>query len=227
MAEVNPGAGAPNPADPNANPSSAGASDPANAKPPVKEEILADLVKHKNRARELEAENIKLKGDQEAARIARMKEGEQWKELATKYENDAKTAQAEAQRIKESFLGMQKSSAVKNEAVKLGIRKEAMADLDLLSLDDVTIETTSTGKINVLGADSFAEKIKAMKPHWFGGQGAPGVNTTNPGTSTDGTGPVTVAQVLAAEKEAMKTGDRTKYTQLHNKFREQQKAARS
>jgi hypothetical protein len=100
-----------------------------------------------------------------------------------------------------------------------------MGDIDLIDLDDVVVETTSTGKVNILGADSFAEKLKTLKPHWFEVKGTTVVNSNTPRVEGSA-GPITVEQVLAAEKEGRKKGDLTQYRELYNQYR-QQKAGQS
>ncbi len=94
----------------------------------------------------------------------KLKENNQWKELAEAKEKEANDAKAETARIKDSFVGNQKYNAARDKCKALGLRPEAEADLESLDLEAITIETTSTGKINVLGADKFAERLKTVKP---------------------------------------------------------------
>lgn len=211
MAE-NEGAGAG--ASANAESSTNGSAGAADDK--AKNEILADLAKWKKEARDAQA---KLKEREESE----MKAKAQWEELAKRKEEEANQYKADAERVKTSYLNEKKYSAVREAASRLGLRKEAVSDLDLLSLDGVNIETTSTGKINVLGADSFVEKLKQAKPHWFSSSQPPNVNTSSPRV-VEGGGPVTVDMILAAEKEAKKSGDYSKYHQLHKQFRTQPRA---
>ncbi len=177
------------------------------------ERALADLQKFKREAAE-------LKKERETLNTNKMKEQNQWKELAEKHEKEANDAREEAAKIRDSFLGERKFSTVKEKCLVLGLRPEAASDLEMLDLESVTLETTSTGKINVLGADKFAERLKTLKPHWFADKNAPAVNT-NGARIVDSNGDITPAMILAAEKEGRKSGDMGKYQDLFKKFQQQ------
>lgn len=182
------------------------------------ERALADMHKYKGEA-------AKLKKEAEDRATAAMKEQNQWKELAELKENEAKAAKEEKERIQNSFLGERKYSTVKEKCKALGLRAEAESDLEMLDLESVTVETTSTGKINILGAEKFAERLKTLKPHWFSDKSAPNVNT-NGARIQDNGGAVTIQEIIAAEKEGKKSGDMTKYYNLHKKFQTQRSQAR-
>ena len=104
--------------------------------------------------------------------------------------------------------------------MKQGIRPEAVNDLQFLDLSEVQIETTDTGRVNIIGEDKFIERTKTLRPHWFGTTAAPNVNTATPGIVPGQQ--ITLADVTAAEKEAKKTGDRSKYMQLVSQYQKQQ-----
>lgn len=176
------------------------------------EKVLTEMHAHKKRAKELEA-------TVESTRVNELKAKEEWKTIAEENEKKAKEREEENSRLKNSYLNEKKFGAVQAAAQKLGLRPEAVSDLEMLSLDPVQVETTNTGRINVLNADKFAERIKAQKPHWFGTGAAPNVNTGGP-TITDG-GSITVDQIVAAEKEGRKSGDMSKYKTLMKQYREQ------
>lgn len=164
---------------------------------------------------------LKAKQDaEEKAKEAKLRESNQWKELYEEKERKAKEAEERAERIQKSYLNERRFSAVKEAAIKAGLRDEAYSDLDLLDLEsEVEIESTSTGRINVLGADKFIERLKAKKPHWFGSKNPPAVDGTNPRVTTPKQ--VTVKQLLDAEKAAKKSGDSTEYHALLQQYRKQ------
>lgn len=176
------------------------------------ERALADLHKFKSKAEKLETER---KTHEEA----RMREQNQWKELAEKYETEAKEAREESTRVKGSYIEEKKYSAVREKCLAAGIRPEAISDLEMLDLSSVQVETTSTGKTNILGADKFAERLKTLKPHWFTSKTAPNFDSTPTGV-IDGEA-VTPAAVYKAEMEGRKSGDMTKYNQMALKLRQQ------
>lgn len=180
---------------------------------------LADLHKYKAEAR-------KLKKEQDDAKAARMKDEGRLKELAELKENEAKEAREEADRLKESFVSEKKFNVVQAECQKLGIRPEALSDLEGLDLGDVQIETTSTGKINVLGASKFAARLKSLKPHWFQDVKTTKVNTGGNRVLDSEDGNITPAMIYEAEKAGRKSGDMSEYNKLHSKFRQQQAGGR-
>ncbi len=181
---------------------------------------IAEAAKHRK-----EAEKLKAERDEE--KTTKMKADNQWKELAEANEIKAKEAAERATRVETSYLGEKKFSAVKTKCLELGIVPAALDDLEQLDMSGVTVETTSTGKINILGADKFAERVKTLKPHWFAGKGAPAVNTGGQRVVNNESTEVTVKDVLAAQTKGHKTGDYSEYNDLHKKLQQQRVAARS
>ena len=111
-----------------------------------------------------------------------------------------------------------KLSAVKALAVQMGLRKEAIADLEGLPLDDVAIETTSMGNVNVIGAETAVKNLKASRPHWFGQKAA----SVNSGTPEEvGSRQVTIKDVMAAEAKAKETGDYAPYQNTLRQYQNQ------
>ena len=104
--------------------------------------------------------------------------------------------------------------------MKSGIRPEAVDDLAMLSMNDVLVEHTSTGRVNVLGADRFIENLKQLRPHWFG-KPALNVNSSVPGIKQGGV--ATIKDLLKMGDEASKTGD---YTAYNKAIRDHQKIKR-
>jgi hypothetical protein len=184
------------------------------------ERAVADLKKEKARRKELETAEAKRKEDA-------LKAENKWKEIAESKEKEANEAKERADKLSNSYVNDRKFSAVEAAAMKLGLRPEAVSDLEGLDLSDLEVETTSTGKINVQGAAKFAERLKASKPHWFAeAKGDPNVNTG--GTRVrDSNGQITAKQILEAEAEAKKTGDRAPYESLVKKYQQQRARARA
>lgn len=180
------------------------------------ERALADMKKHKARADKLEQERKQEKE-------SKLKEQNQWKEIAETKEREAAEAKQEADNLRASYVNDKKFNAVRSKCEALGLRPEAISDLEALDLEDIQIETTSTGKINVLGADKFASALKARKPHWFSDKAAPKVNT-NGQRVIEGSGEVTVAELLKVEAEGKKSGNMQPYYELHKKYQQQRMA---
>lgn len=213
------------PAAAGATPAAEPASTPASASttPASSAPETVSLADHKRAIDDLhkfKKEAEKYKQTLEADKVARMKEQNQWKELAEQRELQAKEATEKAERLQSSYLGEKKFGALSAAASKLGLRQEAMSDLEMLDLSEIQIETTSTGKINVLGAEKYAERLKTLKPHWFQEKVAPSVNATGQRIQEQ-PGTVTPAMVLAAQKEGQKSGDMSKYNQLFKQLQMQ------
>lgn len=183
------------------------------------ERVLKDMHKYKSLAQ-------KLQEQAESEKLARMKEQNQWREIAESKEREAAEAKAEAENTRKSYINGQKFSAFSAAADAIGLRPEARSDLELIDLEAIQIESTSTGKINVLGVDKVAEQLKRQKPHWFLEKQPPNVNAANQRVH-DNTGTITEDMLFAAEKEAKKTGNMSQYVGLHKQYREQQQRLRS
>jgi hypothetical protein len=174
--------------------------------------VMSDLHKQKAKARELE-EKVRTIETQ------KLKEKEEWKTLADQYEGEAKQAKDEVAKIKEGLVVRTKFDAIKAEAIKLGIHESAIDDLRMLGWDDVRIETTSEGRVNVLGAEKAMQRVKTQKPYLFKAPGAPNVNVNTPGV-VDGAD-ISFSTIYEAEKEAKKSGNYGKYRELLTKFQAQ------
>lgn len=175
---------------------------------------LSDLHKFKNEANEVKG---KLKAFEEKA----LAEKDDWKSLAERHKQEAEEANQKSERIQNSYIGEKKNTAVKEAALKLGMLPDAIGDLELLSLDGVVIETTSTGKVNVLGADGFVQNLKSLKPHWFGQtQVNTRVNPGVPGVKGEGKA-ITDSDLLKLSNEASKSGDYAPYKAALAKYRTQ------
>ncbi len=174
---------------------------------------LKDLHKFKSEAREL---STKLKTIEET----KLKDQQQWQQLAEIREKEVLEAREEAERIKNSYVSEKKFSAVREAALKAGILPTAISDLELVGLDQVVLETTSTGKLNVIGADAFVNVLKTTKPHWFGANKTT-VNSAIPDVSSSK--PIDRAQLVKLSLEAQKTGDYTVYQKAMDQYQQQKR----
>lgn len=180
---------------------------------------LADMQKYKR-------ENEKLRAEKADEKSAKLKEEKRFEELAAAKEQEAKEAREEADKVRNSFLGEKKFNTVRSAAEKLGLRPEAVSDLETLDLSTIQIETTSTGKINVLGADKFAERLKTLKPHWFAPKQTQKVNTNGTRVlDTDG-GEITTRMIMEAEAAGKKAGNMAAYQEMVKKYQQQRVAKR-
>jgi hypothetical protein len=204
------------PVDPNLN------VDPnANPTLPIVEDgndrIKKDMLKYKDEAARLQAqvEDMKLRGH---------KEKEDWKTVAEHHEGKSKDFEAKFNGLKDSLIQERKISALTIEAQKHGINPASLSDLELLDFDEVSVETTSTGKILVSGQDRAIAKLKTLRPHWFT-TSVPNVNPANPNVLRPNSGDhVSLADLNAAEANYRKTKselDKKIYSELIQKYKAQ------
>jgi hypothetical protein len=163
--------------------------------------LLADLHKEKQARKDLE-DKLKTKETDD------LKKSQQWQTLAELKEKENAELKEQLSTRDKAILSDRKHSAIKDAAIKAGIRKEALSDLELIDLDGVQVESTSTGRINVIGAELAVDRLKTLRPHWFGGN-APQVNLNGPGVVTSGA--LSLADLPKLEKDAKQSGDYTKY----------------
>lgn len=183
------------------------------------DKVLAEMHKYKSAAKEQE----RLAAEKATQSL---KDQEKWKELSEAREKELEETRADNARLLNSYISEKKFEALKAECQKLGLRTEALSDLELLDLEALQVETTSTGKTNILGAMTFAQRLKTRKPHWFSNTKSAAVNTGGNRVIDDGGETVTVDDVLKAEKEGRKSGDLSKYHALYKKYSQQRSVKR-
>lgn len=179
----------------------------------------------------LKTENKALKDEKAKQEEEQLKASQNYKELAERHEKTAKEWEGKYTGLNSLVIKDKKLSAVREEAIKAGIRPEAIEDLASRDLKEVSVVVnTSTGAFEVSGAGNFVQQMKTLRPHWFGGNTGPGVNTTTPNINGTGAGEkVTLEQVKAAEKKA-RSGDasaKSEYQRLHKALVEQSRAKRA
>lgn len=146
-------------------------------KPEVKSDNAGSNF-YKQKINVVSEENAQLKAQLEMLKEAQLKEKENYKELADVYKKKADEAETKSKKVMDSYFNGLKISAIKEQALKLGIREEALEDLPLIDHSAfIEVETTSTGNANVLGAKEFIETLKEKKPYWFLQAKAPNINT--------------------------------------------------
>ncbi len=173
--------------------------------------VLNDMHKFKSKYRELE-EQLKQR------EVSELRKREEWKQLAEKYEQESQDYRGRFEGLQSALVRDKKISEVKTHALKSGIRQEALADLEMLDLDDVEIETTSTGRYNVLGADKFVNRLKVSRPHWFG-RNVGSVNSKDPEVVK--AQEVSYEKLMKAADQARKTGNYDEYEKMLRKYKEQ------
>lgn len=179
------------------------------------EKALADIQKIKTRNSELEN---RIKSND----MKQMQDNDEWQKIAKLKEEEANDWQQKYNGLSQAFVDNKKLEAITSEARNQGIRKEAIPDLDQDAiLSSLAVETTSSGRVNILGADRVVMGLKASKPHWFGSR-TTNLNIDNPKVIEGDSSTVTVEDVQKAERLYKKTGsaeDKRNYETIFWKYR--------
>ena len=176
--------------------------------------VKDDMHRYKEEARKNADELQKLRDKD-------MRDKDQWKEYASAKEKEANDYKTKYETVTKSITERAKISQVREAALKLGLVETAIDDLELMDLKDVVVETTSTGRINVIGAKAAAERIKSIRPHWFSENRTPNVNGNTPTVmKPGGAGSVSYDDLKKLEEDARKTGDYTEYKRKLMEFKQ-------
>lgn len=168
-----------------------------------------------------EAERKRLQKELKDREVKELQAKENYKTL---YENVNKELEEERQQkkeLQESLITKEKFNALKSECLKLGLVD--VSDIQGLDLSEIRVEISSFGNITVHGAESLAQKMKTMKPHWFTQKTQPNVNPGNQTVVTGGK--LTYADVTEAEnkwKKSQSDADLASYRQILMEFSKQQ-----
>ncbi len=167
---------------------------------------LDDLHKFKSEWKKSQEAINASRAELESLKNQRLAEKEDYKTLAEKYQSELKQKETELNTFREGFFTSKKHDAVYAAALKAGLRSEAESDLTLLQLDGVEVERTDHGRVMVHGSDSYVERLKRERPHWFKNDEPPRVNSG--GGKLSQNDPVTWDRVRELEKAAQKGGQK-------------------
>lgn len=189
-----------------------------------------DLLRWKDTAKESERKLAEVTERLEA--IEAEKDGNDFKAQAERYKREADELKSKLGQTNESFIYSAKYNSVYKELKKLGLRDDAERFLEYEDLRDLEIETTSKGRVNVLGADDWAADYKRRNTLLFEQKKAPRVDSSD-GRTDSGfgeSGDITPAQIVEAERLAKKTGKPEhdkQYRALIAKYQEQRRKGKS
>jgi hypothetical protein len=189
------------------------------------EGVKGDLHKWKTRAKENEKNLNKLK-DEFSALKERLEGEDDWKTKADRYKSEADEWKGKAQNFQKGLVYTEKHRAVFAELKKLGLRDDAERYLEYEDFEDIEVETTSKGRVEVLGAKDWAANYYNRNKILFESKKSPGVNSSDGrGTGSGESEKITPSMVVEAERLAKKTGkpehmaEYKKKLELYNKQR--------
>lgn len=151
------------------------------------ERVKNDMHKYKT-----EAQTAKEQADQ--LRLNGLKEKQDWKSIAEENERQRDDFREKYNGLNSALINNAKASALKEAGLRAGILNQSLDDLETLDFSEIRVETTSTGKILVSGADQAIENLKKRRPHWFGQKPA-SVNPASPELQVPENGVVTLQMV--------------------------------
>lgn len=186
------------------------------------QEETISLAKLKQLERELNSERgARKKAEQEVEvrRRQELKTKEDYKSLADQLEKELHEEKKRNEVTWSWFENNKKMDTVKAIAASHGIRKEALSIIEGMDLDGVDIEKTSTGRINVLGAETFVSGLKSKMPFLFENKTAK-INAESPQVS-NGSGPITYEKLMELKEEWKKTGDSAAYAKALQMYKQQ------
>ena len=181
---------------------------PAAIDPAAYERIKNDMHKYKREAQEAREQKESYEAKLSSIETEQQKSQGQYKELFEARDAAYGELESKHKHFLNSVSEDKKLTAVREFAIKNNIRKEALDDLDMISLESVVVETTDQGRYNVLGADHFVDKLKSLKPHWF--------NDSTPPSGNFNTGDFDGAEKTYSGQEllALSKSDPVKYREI-------------
>jgi hypothetical protein len=213
------GGGNPNPTppvDPSQTPPIVEPTPPVNPTPSEVDRYKKDMLKYKE-------ESAQLRQQLEEIKVKTHKEKDDWKSVSEHHEAKAKDYETKYTGLQLALVNEKKIAALSTEAVKQGINPASLPDLELLDFDEISVETTSNGKVLISGQDRAIAKLKTLRPHWFTSP-SPGINPTSPGVRQTPSGSVSMVELNAAEEQWKKTksdSDKKAYYDLIQKYKSQ------
>ena len=169
-----------------------------NSQPPLtpgQERYEKDIARYKaeaKRAQELEAKLKQIEED-------RLKEQGKLTELAQLKAQEAQVEKEKAVKIQQTFINAQRLSALKEEALKAGVRPEVVGKLtNFVSLSSLEVEAQGDS-LEVRGAKEAIEKLKLSDSYLFANNTPPSINTNTPNVVTTSGG--FSAEIKAAKNQ--------------------------
>lgn len=179
-----------------------------------KDKLLSEIHKYKAQLREITTAS-------QSQKEQLLRDNKQYEELASMYKTQLDQSTEHSKQLQDAIVNDKKFSAVREAAVKAGLRPEAIADLELVALDKVQVEKSDTGRVTVMGVDSLVDNIKLSRPHWFGSSKT-SIAGSMPNVSSGG-GLVTKEEIVKLSLDAKRSGDYTAYEQKMRQFQKQSK----
>lgn len=176
------------------------------------ERALADLHRFKTESKK-NADAVQTLQDQiNQLKKSGMREKEDYKALSETQAQEIETLKKTNDTLKSGISKTFRNMQVRMEAKSLGIREDAMRDLDLLDFASVSVNFEDDGSIKVDGAKAAAEDLKKTRSHWFQTGNVQNINTGGKGGGNE------PAELTSAYMNSLEKTDPKKYKELYPKY---------
>ena len=182
---------------------------------------LADLHRFKTEAKKNADQLTALQDQINQLKKSGMREKEDFKTLSETQAVEIEDLKKKNDTLKTGIAKTFRSMQVRTEAKNLGIREDAMRDLDLLDFSSsVNVVFDDDGTIKVEGAKEAAESLKKTRTHWFQTGKVDNINTGGKGGGNE------PAELTHAYMNDLEKKDPARYKQLYPKYVKQIAAKR-
>lgn len=170
------------------------------------------------------SELTKLQERVEEIEATKLRETNDFKSLYEQTKEKLESAKSEKEQLKSAFIQTQKFNAVKQAALKAGLRNEQ--DLELLDLSGVEVDVVqgSNGvRFEPRGVDEYIGTLRESREHWFKPTEPPKTNPAVPGGARTGTTGKISPQDVATKEREWKAGKikYQEYVDCHNQYLKQ------
>lgn len=194
-------------------------------------QLRAALEAERKEKKNLSSTITRLTTDIDGLRKQTMRSQNDFKALFETSEKEKGELQAKYDKLNRAVVHTARVGKVKEEAQKMGLRSEALSDIEDLDLDELEVKVGDNAIITVNGAREFTDRLKKVKGHWFKSPDDPAFNAGGGAGSGGGSGngaQITQAQFQEAFKNRNKSPEHmTKYRELAKKYDEQTRKQRS
>lgn len=184
---------------------------------------VKDMLKFKDQSKAEAARVLELQAKLEELNT---KVSAQNKDFETLYASEKAKRQAiedEKNKLLGNVLNSERYRAAYPALKKAGLRDDADNLVEVMGLDSIEVEATSTGRFVCSEVDRFVETAKAKFPYAFQKPGAPVVNGSS-GNGTFNQGEKwTPAKLVALESECKKKGDMAPFKAAFESWKSQGK----
>lgn len=174
---------------------------------------LADMHRFKTEAKKNADALTALQDQLNQLKKSGMRDKEDFKALSETQALEIEDLKKKNDTLKNGISKTFRSMQVRNEAKSLGIREDALRDLDLLDFSSkVNVVFSEDGTISVEGAKAAAEDVKKTRSHWFQSGKVENINTGGKGGGGE------PAELTSAYMNELERKDPVKYKQLYPKY---------